>query len=356
MLNPCINRIQFSHEEYTLYAKHLLITSVGLNGQKRLKKSKTLIIGAGGLGCPIMLYLVTSGLGYIGIIDHDNVEKSNLNRQILYDINDLNKSKIICAKKKLKNINPNCKIIIHSHKLNKKNALEIIQYYDIIIDATDNFKTRYIIDNACYTLHKTHIYGAVQKFESHTSVFNYKNSIRYSTLYPKNLRLKDNSCNNNGILGITTGYTGMLQATETIKIILGIGKIIHSQLHINNILNKSNLIKKINKRNFYCLKRQNQNHFYNIISISELKLLEINRKNKIILIDIREINQFKKQKIKYSINIPIKNFTSKKALKFVKIKSYNKNVILYCNEVYRSLIVSNILNKQRINNYILRFI
>nr|YP_009397319.1 Molybdopterin biosynthesis protein [Thuretia quercifolia]ARW66505.1 Molybdopterin biosynthesis protein [Thuretia quercifolia] len=355
MLNPNINKIELLTEEYILYAKHLTIKNVGLNGQKRLKKSKVLIIGAGGLGCPILLYLVTSGLGYIGIVDNDLIEKSNLNRQILYKANNLKKLKVECAKENLKEINPNCKIITHSYKLNKINALEIIQYYDIIIDATDSFKTRYTIDDTCHKLHKIHIYGAVQQFDNQISVFNYKNSTRYSIMYPKNLQLQDNSCNNNGILGINTGYTGILQSIEVIKIILGIGNIIYNKLHINNILNKSTLVKKIKIRYSYSLKKENKNkkYLYNLISISELKFLELQSKNRIIIIDIREIYEVSKNKIKYSINIPLKSFKDKKTLKFIQKKSYNKQIIIYCSKIYRSLVASNILKSQKMNHYIL---
>nr|QCI07086.1 Molybdopterin biosynthesis protein [Haraldiophyllum bonnemaisonii] len=239
MLNPNVNLTYLSKQEYTIYSKHLILEHIGINGQKRLKEAKILIIGVGGLGCPAMLYLIASGIGHIGIIDDDTINANNLNRQILYNLNDINYYKTHSAKRHLRNINTNCKIIIHNYKLIIENAIEIIQYYDIIIDASDNFKTRYTIDQICYILHKIHIYGAIQEFEGQVSVFNYKNNHQYSQMYDKKFKAIANNCNNNGVIGIITGHIGIIQATEAIKMILGIGKILNNKLLICNLLNLS---------------------------------------------------------------------------------------------------------------------
>lgn len=325
MLNPNIKNTTFSEEEYILYSKHLMIRNIGLNGQKRLKKAKVLIIGAGGLGCPASLYLTISGIGYIGIIDYDYIDRSNLNRQILYNSKNLHKSKVVCAKKQLNDFNTYSKIIIHEYKLNKENAFNIIQYYDIILDTTDNFGTRYIIDSVCNKLHKIHIYGAIQQFESQISVFNYKNSINYASIYPKKLKLKDNNCNNHGTLGVITGYTGILQAIEALKIILGIGKVSYNELLISNLLNNSISIKKTKKVFFKDINKKSLNNENNyIITLYKFNYLKQYLNYNIILIDIRERYEFNTNKLLYSINIPLDKFKNRKTIKFIHNKAKKK--------------------------------
>nr|QCI05375.1 Molybdopterin biosynthesis protein [Compsothamnion thuyoides] len=266
--------------EYNLYARHLILNNIGIHGQKKLKKSKILIIGAGGLGCPAMLYLVASGIGYIGIIDEDLIEISNLNRQILYNTQDIHKTKVKCAKTKLQTINPECKIIKHTKKLNNLNAEEIIKYYNIIIDACDNFKTRYIIDKTCYKLNKIHIYGSIEQFNGQICIFNYKSGIRYSNLYPKELKIQDSSCIGNGILGVMTGIIGILQATEAIKIILGIGKTLENQLLIYNLLNLS----------FTCVKIYSKNYNQKLLPLNNINTNIISKSQLIYIKNITKIN------------------------------------------------------------------
>nr|QCI06563.1 Molybdopterin biosynthesis protein [Erythroglossum lusitanicum] len=356
MLNTNINLTYLTKEEYISYSKHITLDNVGLNGQKRLKKAKVLIIGAGGLGCPAILYLVASGIGYIGIADHDTIKLSNLNRQILYNINDENQNKTVCAKKRLINIQPKCKIITHTYKINKKNALELIQYYDIILDASDNFSTRYLIDKICYKLHKIYIYGAIQKFEGQISVFNYKNNNKYSYIYPETLNLLENNCNNYGIMGIVSGHIGIIQATEIIKIILGIGNIANKQLLICNLLNMS--LKKIRIHKF-----KNQLISKNILH-NNLFIKKISSKFKIyslknfkykstLIVDVRSKYEFKEKHINKSINIPLDKLKIKKTLNFIKNYNNKKIIIIYCKEIYRSLIASNILKNYNIDHYLL---
>lgn len=357
MLNPKTKKINLLQEECTLYAKHLTLDNIGLNGQKRLKKSKILVIGAGGLGCPAMLYLATSGIGYIGIIDDDSIDLSNLNRQILYTFNNLNQNKLISAKQKLNAINPYCKIILHSYKINNNNALELIQYYDIIIDACDNFSTRYIIDKYCYILHKVHIYGAIQQFESQISVFNYKNSISYSNIYPFNINLINNNCDNYGVMGSITGHIGILQATESIKIVLGIGNIIYNKLLVFNLLYiftkyKTIYLSKIQKISIGINKK---NYKLQLLRPSlKYESLKKNYYSHIIIIDIRQEYEFKKNHLPYSINIPLNKFKAKKTIFFLK-NNNKKKIIIYCHTTYRSLIVLNILNKYKIESAIAKY-
>jgi len=355
MLNPNINNVVLSEEEYILYSKHLIIDTIGLNGQKRLKQARILLIGAGGLGCPASLYLTTSGVGYIGIVDYDYIDKSNLNRQILYRNKDVNQLKVICAKKQLEYFNHYCKIIIHKYKLNKDNAFHLIQYYDIILDATDNFTARYIIDDICCKLHKIHIYGAIQLFESQVSVLNYKNSISYSSIYSKLLNLKDSNCNHHGTLGVITGYTAILQVIETIKIILGIGEITYNELLISNLLNRSITRKKIEKSLFYAI-NSNYSTKYHEYVVSKMKFYYFKKSfnYNIVLIDIRDNYEFISTKLRYSINIPLNKFKYKKTIVFLQNSIKKKIVFIYCSKMYRSFIVSKILDSNYISHYILK--
>ena len=241
MLNPKNNNNMNNilKHEYKKYSRQIILQNIGIHGQYRLKKSSVLIIGAGGLGCPAILYLAHSGIGHIGIIDSDSIDYSNLNRQILYNDTHISQLKSDIAKQSIKNCNQQCKLKTYNIKLDKYNSYSIIKLYDIILDCTDNFETRYIIDQVCFDLHKPHIYGAIQQFEGHISVFNYKNGIRYSDIYT-NLdteNVTNNTCTNLGVIGVITGTIGILQATEAIKIILGIGKIITDKLLTYNLLN-----------------------------------------------------------------------------------------------------------------------
>nr|YP_009392976.1 Molybdopterin biosynthesis protein [Caloglossa intermedia]ARW61538.1 Molybdopterin biosynthesis protein [Caloglossa intermedia] len=354
MLDPKTKTIDFYNQEYILYAKHFIIDNIQLEGQKRLKKAKILIIGAGGIGCPAMLYSAACGVGYIGIADSDLVSISNLNRQILYSYSDLNKSKVECAKKRLKSINSYCKIIIHRYKIDTKNASEIIQYYDIIIDATDNFNARYIIDIYCNKLHKIHLYAAVDKFEGHISILNYKNNIRYRDIYPKERNLISNTCNSEGILGVTTGHIGVIQAAEVAKIILGIKKNIHNNLSIYNLLNTSMKHKKFYFTSTHNYKYVKERSCYKFVSRKQTEKYfqnKIFRKNTIIL-DIRYQYEFSEYFFKYAINIPIDKFKINKTVFFLK-KYIKKTVFIYCNTQYRSTIISNICQNNNIPNYII---
>lgn len=272
MINPQLNYNNLSKEEYKTYARHLILSKIGIRGQQRIKKARVLCIGAGGLGCPAILYLVRSGIGYLGIIDNDIVSLSNLHRQIIYKYEDINNLKTISTKYRIKNTYNNCKIYTYSYTLNINNAYNIIKEYDIIVDASDNFETRYIIDSICYILHKIHIYGAIENFEGQVSVFNYKNGPKYSDVYPKTLNLENYKCNNTGVLGVLTGTIGILQATEAIKIITGIGQVLSGYILIYNALNTS--FKKIKiplrKYNIKTLKK-NTWQTNNIISTKDLK-------------------------------------------------------------------------------------
>nr|QCI07594.1 Molybdopterin biosynthesis protein [Nitophyllum punctatum] len=349
MLNPNINIVDFTEEEYSLYSKHIILNEIGLNGQKRLKTAKVLVVGAGGLGCPILLYLTLSGIGYIGLIDDDNINLSNLTRQILYTHKDINNKKARSAQHILKNINPNVKIITHICYLNYYNAKEIIQYYDIIIDGSDNFITRYSIDYICYKLHKVHIYGAVQEFNNQISVCNYQGGHRYSDIYPRIMNLTETNCNNSGILGIITGQTGIKQTTETIKLIIGHGQILKNKLRISNSYNLQQKTISI-----YQLKYNFQiNFLYNDKKTKISDYLSYNLHEVSLIIDIRDNEEFLAYHLSHSINIPLNLLIVNKSIFFLTRNYKNKILSIYCNTMYRSLIASHILQYNKIECHVI---
>src|SRR5215204_2459427 len=212
------SEIQFSKEELARYNRHIIIPEFGLESQRKLKASKVLVVGSGGLGSPLLLYLAAAGIGTIGIVDFDIVDESNLQRQILFSGKDIGKSKAKLAAEKIKLLNPNNKVIAYNEQLTATNALDIIKDYDIIADGTDNFPTRYLINDACVLSSKPYVYGSVFQFEGQVSLFNHKNANgecgpNYRDLYPSPPPpelIPD--CASGGVLGVLPGIIGSMQA------------------------------------------------------------------------------------------------------------------------------------------------
>ena len=206
------------------YSRHLIMPEVGIEGQKKLKSSRVLIVGAGGLGSPLGLYLAAAGVGTIGIVDFDTVDATNLHRQILYGNDDVGRSKVESARKRLSAVNPHIQIEIFELRLTSDNALEILKNYDVIVDGTDNFPTRYLINDACVLLGKPNVYGSIFRFEGQVTVFDAQRGLCYRCLYPAPPPPGVvPSCAESGVLGVLPGIIGSLQALETIKLILGQG-------------------------------------------------------------------------------------------------------------------------------------
>jgi molybdopterin/thiamine biosynthesis adenylyltransferase len=233
-------------EEVLRYSRQVNLSEVGMAGQLKFKKAKVLIVGAGGLGSPILNYLNACGIGTIGIIDFDAVSISNLNRQTLYSPNDIGHNKASIAQKILQKQNLNTKAIAYPFKLNNNNAVDIFSDYEIIIDACDDLETRYLINDTCVQLNLPFVYGAVQKFEGQVSVLNYNGSGNYRTLFPlssiNNERVL--SCEINGVIGVIPGIIGLFQANEVIKIILGFKSenLLVNQLLIYNFITNTQSI------------------------------------------------------------------------------------------------------------------
>lgn len=227
---------------YERYQRQIILKIFGETGQQKLLQSKVLIIGAGGLGCPTLQYLTAAGVGTIGIVDDDVVSLSNLHRQVLYTVDDIGHSKAIKAKEKLQQLNPEINIIAYNERLTTQNAFAIIGSFDIIIDGTDNFASRYLINDACVLLHKPLVYGAVAQFEGQVAVFNFTAdaagaAVNYRDIFPHPPAADEVlNCAEAGVLGVLPGIIGTMQANETIKLITGIGMPLINQLITYNAL------------------------------------------------------------------------------------------------------------------------
>tara|TARA_A100001388_G_scaffold276763_1_gene265468 strand:- start:1199 stop:1951 length:753 start_codon:yes stop_codon:yes gene_type:complete len=244
-----INKL--NKKEIERYSRQIILKEVGAIGQKKIKGAKVLIIGVGGLGCPIAEYLTRAGIGILGIVDNDNVNLSNIHRQSLYDTKDLNKPKVICAKNKLKKINPKISIKSFKLNLNEKNAGRLIEKYDYIVDGSDNFKTKFLINDYSLRLKKFLVVGAISKFDGHIFTYNFANSKNPCLrCFFQNDEISDDilNCEYEGVLGTVAGIIGTLQANEVLKQILDIGKNLNNEILIIDLLSLNFRKVKINKQ------------------------------------------------------------------------------------------------------------
>ena len=358
-----LNSDFLSLDEKERYKKHLTLKEIGFKGQLKLKNSSVICIGAGGLGSSVLLYLAAAGIGRIGIVDNDQVEKSNLQRQIIHETNTVGNLKINSARERIKRFNPNIEVLTFSERINSENIIEIIKDFDIICDCSDNFGTRYLINDACLILNKALVFGSVQGFEGQISVFNLnKKSPNLRDLLPESpLKNSIPSCEEFGVVGVSTGLIGILQANEILKIILKKGKILDGKIMIFDLLNMNikTLNLKSDKLNKNIKNLSQFEDFYKEIECQDnIKIKKINAKefnsiykaksNKILLIDVREKEEFNKYCIKGSISIPINNLEQKSHLKFIKQESLNKEIFTLCQLGKRSEKASKILMKFRI--------
>ena len=229
---------ELSPEEIARYSRHLILEEVGMEGQRMLKDSSVLCVGTGGLGSPLLLYLAAAGVGRLGIVDFDVVDESNLQRQIIHGTGNVGERKVVSAQRRIHDINPNVQIDIYEDMLTSENALRILEPYDVVVDGTDNFPTRYLVNDACVMLGKPNVYGSIFKFEGQASVFNYQGGPNYRDVYPEPPPPgMVPSCAEGGVLGILPGVIGCIQATETIKILLGQGTTLSGRLLCYDALN-----------------------------------------------------------------------------------------------------------------------
>ncbi|HMC01965.1 MAG TPA: HesA/MoeB/ThiF family protein [Flavobacteriaceae bacterium] len=296
------------------YSRHIILSEVGQEGQAKLLKAKVLVVGAGGLGCPALQYLTASGIGTIGIIDFDIVEESNLQRQVLFGTSTLGKNKAIASKTRLEDLNSTITINAYPEKLTSKNALDLFKKYDIIIDGTDNFTTRYLINDVAILTNKPVVYAAIYKFEGQVSVFNYQNGPSYRCLFPN--PPKEGSvanCSEVGVLGVLTGIIGSMQANEVIKIILGFRDVLSGKLFCYNAKTSQTTTLKINRNDSEFKKvlkqKNNLKALHEDIScetlIQEITAEDTLEKKQVMFIDVRESYEQPELNIPKCFNIPL---------------------------------------------------
>ena len=355
-------------DEKERYEKHLTLKEIGIEGQLKLKNSSVVCIGAGGLGSSVLLYLAAAGIGKIGIVDNDCVENSNLQRQIIHETNTIGNLKIDSARERIRRFNPNTEVLTFCERINSDNVLEIIEAFDIVCDCSDNFGTRYLINDACLILNKPLVFGSVQGFEGQISVFNLlKNSPNLRDLLPESPSKNTvPSCAEFGIVGVSPGLIGVLQVNEIIKIILKRGEILDGKILIFNLLTlnikKLNLrAEKLNKtiknldqfKDFYKeIECSSNSENINItrINANEFNLLYKKIPNEILLIDVRENEEFSTSCIHGSISIPLSNLDQQSNLEFIKKESLLKQVFTLCQLGRRSQKASKILSKFKIQS------
>lgn len=338
-------------EEIKRYNRHLILPGFGISRQEKLKQAKVLVIGAGGLGCPVLLYLTAAGVGEIGIIDFDTVDESNLQRQILFSQDDVGKLKAEVAAAKLAKQNSHVKFKTYPMRLQNKNALEIFRHYDVIVDGSDNFSTRYLVNDACVLLNKPLVYGAVYKFEGQFSVFNYTATApTYRCLFPAPPAAGSvANCSEIGVLGVLPGIIGTLQATETIKIITGIGKVLSGKIALVDTLSMNFTTVELSRNenvwrdtapvtadeflktdyDFFCGNKPTASVIKNI-TVSELQKI-IENKNEIQLLDVRETDEQPQIDELTDLQIPIAELKNR-----ITEISKTKKVIIFCKGGMRS--------------------
>ncbi len=294
--------------EKTRYNRQIILPEVGEQGQQKLLDAKVLIVGVGGLGTAVLPYLTAAGVGEIGIIDYDILELTNLQRQVIYKSSAVGKSKVLEAKQVALALNPSVKVNAITEKLNSKNVISLFEYYDIIVDGTDNLKAKHLINDASCITNKPFVYGSVYKFEGQVSVFNYKNGPTYSCLFPEE-SITASNCNESGVLGVSVGIIGMFQANEVLKMILGIGEILSGKLLVYNFLNneqhKFDILKSdstIHKASFHYKYSEIESASIEI-EVSKA-LIQINNAE-VVFIDVRNENEYPKLKINNCIQIPL---------------------------------------------------
>ena len=232
--------MELSRDEILRYSRHLLIPEVGLDGQKKLKASSVLVIGTGGLGSPVALYLAAAGVGHIGLVDYDTVDSSNLQRQVIHGTSTVGKLKVDSAKERMRDLNPDIQVDVYNEPFTSENALRIAKDYDLLIDGTDNFPTRYLTNDVCVMLGKPNVYGSIFRFDGQASVFALPDGPCYRCLFPEPPPPGlVPSCAEGGVLGVLPGTIGTIQATEAIKLLLGIGTSLSGKLLLYNALDMS---------------------------------------------------------------------------------------------------------------------
>ncbi|NYH51783.1 MULTISPECIES: adenylyltransferase/sulfurtransferase MoeZ [Nocardiopsis] len=336
-------------DEVRRYSRHLIIPDVGMDGQKRLKNAKVLVVGAGGLGSPALLYLAAAGVGTLGIIDFDVVDESNLQRQIIHGQSDVGRPKAESARDSVKEVNPGTRVVLHQERLESDNALEVFADYDLVLDGTDNFATRYLVNDACVILDKPYVWGSIYRFDGQVSVFWNEYGPQYRDLYPEPPPPgMVPSCAEGGVLGVLCASIGSVMVNEAIKLITGIGDPLVGRLLIFDALEMSWREVKVRKDpdtepvtelidyEAFCgavSEEATEAAAGATITAGELKELLDNKPEDVFLVDVREKNEYEIVNIPGATLIPKGDFLNGKALERL---PQDKRVVLHCKSGVRS--------------------
>ncbi len=345
---------ELSVDEVRRYSRHLIIPDVGMTGQKRLKNAKVLVVGAGGLGSPALLYLAAAGVGTLGIVDFDAVDESNLQRQIIHGVSDVGKPKAQSARESIAEINPYVTVVLHTERLDSSNVMEIFAGYDLIVDGTDNFATRYLVNDACVLLHKPYVWGSIYRFDGQASVFWADYGPCYRCLYPEPPPPgMVPSCAEGGVLGVLCASVGSIQVNEAIKLIAGIGDPLAGRLTIYDALEMSYRTVRVNKDpecavcgknptvtalidyDAFCgavTEEAAEAAAGSTITATDLKGM-LDQGEAIFLVDVREPNEYEIVSIPGATLIPKGEFLSGAALEKL---PQDRRVVLHCKSGARS--------------------
>jgi sulfur-carrier protein adenylyltransferase/sulfurtransferase len=355
MLNPNLDDVQLTKDDYERYSRHLILPEVGVEGQKRLKAASVLCIGTGGLGSPLLLYLAAAGIGRIGIVDFDVVDTSNLQRQVIHGTSWVGKPKIESAKNRIHEINPYCQVDLYETRISSENALDIIRPYDVVIDGTDNFPTRYLTNDACVLLNKPNVYGSIFRFEGQATVFNYEGGPNYRDLYPEPPPPgMVPSCAEGGVLGILPGIIGIIQATEAVKIVLGKGETLSGRLLLYDALNMKfrelklrpnpvrPVIEKLIDYEQFCgipqakAEEAKQQMDISEMTVQELKQLLDSGANDFVLLDVRNPHEYEIAQIPGSVLVPLPDIEAGSGVGRVKELLNGHRLVVHCKSGARS--------------------
>lgn len=360
MLNPNLEEIELTKEEYERYSRHIILPEVGLEGQKRLKAASVVCIGTGGLGSPLLLYLAAAGVGRIGIVDFDIVDKSNLQRQIIHGTSGVGQPKLQSAKRRILDINPFCQVDLYNTRITSENALDILKPYDVVVDGTDNFPTRYLVNDACVLLGKPNVYGSIFRFEGQASVFNYQEGPNYRDVFPEPPPPgMVPSCAEGGVLGVLCGVIGSIQATEAIKVILGMDTTLSGRLLLYNAQTMSFRelklrpnperpeIKELIDYEQFCGIPQMQAEETEVpeMTVQDLKQLMEQKADDYVLIDVRNPNEYEIAKIPGATLIPLPDIEEGDGVEKVKELMNGHRLIAHCKMGGRSAKALRILKK-----------
>ncbi|MDN3580891.1 molybdopterin-synthase adenylyltransferase MoeB [Mucilaginibacter flavus] len=330
-------------EELKRYSRQVILPELGMEGQQKLKAAKVLMIGAGGLGCPVLQYLAAAGVGTIGIVDDDVVDISNLHRQILYSTADIGKPKAKTAKQKLGLLNPFINIVAYQQRITNDNAAQLFKQYDLVIDGSDNFPTRYLVNDTCVALLKPLVFGSIFKFEGQVSVFNYQNGPNYRDVFPEPPPEDEvPNCSEIGVIGVLPGIIGTYMANEAIKVVCGIGETLSGRLLTIDALNNSTTVFKITaqqptKSQLPVQEERPVGIVNDEIPIAVLNTWLTETPDSVYLVDVREDYEFEDHNIG-GINISLYNLHD-----YISTFPTNKKLVFVCQTGKRSKMAVNIV-------------